>query len=45
MIERMKASAEIAIAHIQAQAKMQIAADAHDQQMAQAEESAATGIE
>jgi hypothetical protein len=45
MIERMKASAEIAIAHIQAQAKMQIAADAHEQQMAQAEESAATGIE
>jgi hypothetical protein len=45
MIERMKASAEIAIAHIQAQAKMQIAADAHEQQMAQAEETAATGIE
>jgi hypothetical protein len=44
MIERMKASAEIAIAHIQAQAKMAIAADAHEQQMAQAEETAATGI-
>jgi len=44
MIERMRASADIAIAHIRAQADAKIAEDAHERQMAMAEEQAATGI-
>lgn len=44
MIERIRASADIAIAHIRAQADAKIAEDAHERQMAMAEEQAATGI-
>jgi hypothetical protein len=44
MIERIRAASDIAIAHIRAQADMKIAADAHEQQMAHAEETLATGV-